>query len=233
MMRCVHPARDGVRVMPISRFLAGALVLLCGGCSEDLHQAEHRPNLPPASLPGVYSGIFPCTNCEGIATMLWLRPDHAFFMRSSYLDENQNPSLEVHGLGRWHWDTEQHALVLVAPGPERLFARPDPDRLRLVTRSEMEHTLLRDPAAPDFVDEIRIQGQLAIDGRTIRLTECLTAVTAEIEHEQAYSRLVRQARRFGTPAMLELEGRFNWDGDESPPSLVVTGVMSYKPGEHC
>lgn len=216
----------------MTRLLAGTLVLFLCGCSEDSHRAEHRPDIPPDTLPGVYAGTFPCANCDGIATTLWLRPDHAFFLRQRYLDESEG-DFTVHSLGRWRWDEVEHTLRLAAPGPARVLSRPDHHRLRLVTRSEILHTLTREPDAAEFTDRIRIQGQLEVSDDRISFTECLSGVTAEVEEQQAHRKLVRQSRRFGTPGRVELDARFNWHEGELAPTLIADEVIAYQPYQPC
>ena len=216
----------------MNRLLASAMVLFVCGCAEDSHRAEHRPNFPPDTLPGVYAGTFPCTNCDGIATRLWLLPEHAFFLRQRYLDETEGDFV-AHSLGRWHWDEVERTLVLVAPGPTRALSRPDQNRLKLVTRGEAPHELARETDAAGFTDTVRIQGLLDVSGGRASFTECLSMVRAEVEALAAHAKLMRQSRRIGTPARVEIDGRFNWHGDDVAPTLIVEEVVAYQPHRSC
>jgi hypothetical protein len=66
-------------------FLAVAW-LAAAGCSRDDGDEVPASTPMPGSLPGVYVGEFPCSNCAAIAATLWLRPDNGFFLRQEFVD---------------------------------------------------------------------------------------------------------------------------------------------------
>ena len=69
--------------MLLKRLVLLLMALQAIGCSDD-QESVPAPVLPVGSIPGVYSGVFPCDGCEGIATTLWLRADGTYFFEQRY-----------------------------------------------------------------------------------------------------------------------------------------------------
>ena len=103
-------------------FLILAATILIGGCSSD---GESPADSRDASLPGVYSGTFPCANCPGIHTTLWLRADGRFFIRQNYLEATDSESITTYNLGRWTPIARGRIVELRGAGPKRSYTRPD------------------------------------------------------------------------------------------------------------
>ena len=93
------------------RIAAVLLLAVVAGCGNE-HEDRSATVLPPASLPGVYSGIFPCDGCAGIPTTLWLRPDGRFFFRQRYPADATSTVDDVYSLGRWNLSTGNDAVEL-------------------------------------------------------------------------------------------------------------------------
>ncbi|MBP3195339.1 MAG: copper resistance protein NlpE N-terminal domain-containing protein [Cardiobacteriaceae bacterium] len=67
---------------------------------------------------GLYQGIFPCSNCEGIATALKLNADMTYTLRTRELGrEDKDKKSE----GRFSWIDNAH-IQLTADGQSRTFA---------------------------------------------------------------------------------------------------------------
>src|SRR5512143_799549 len=140
-----------------------ALVLLgvvVAGCDRGRGDDADAPTPAPATLPGVYAGQFPCSNCTGVGATLWLRDDQRFFFRQSFTGGQGAVGTEMtYALGRWSWDEHAAEVVLRGAGPERRLAVLDADRLRLRVASPVEHVLARDATDPAFKDRLRLDGE--------------------------------------------------------------------------
>jgi hypothetical protein len=211
-----------------------ALLIGCGGDSGD-DTARIAPM--PDSLPGVYAGEFPCSNCAAIEATLWLRPDGRFFLRQSYVGEGGVVD-SSYALGKWSWDEHAAEAVLRGVGPERRVAPLDADRLEQRTASPLQHVLTRDHAAPPFTDRLRLDGETVIvDGAAV-FAECLTGLRFDVAQESAFNELRRQHRVLsgrGGSALTSVEARIRGvgAGETMREVLVVDRVVGMKPGETC
>jgi uncharacterized lipoprotein NlpE involved in copper resistance len=211
------------------------LLALFAGCS---NEQDSRPvvALPPASLPGVYHGIFPCDGCAGIPTTLWLRPDGRFFFRQRYPLEATGSVDDVYSLGRWDWSADEGVVELIGAGPVRAFSRPDRDVLILRTMSGHQHRLNRDPAAPEFTASMRLSGMTQMLGDDVVFTECLTGLEAPIRKGGDFPRFhhqVRSVNRLREPVPVEIEGRFTWADDGAPQSVSIERFITIRDDEAC
>lgn len=221
-----------------------ALALLAlTGCARDASDTDRVTPMPP-SLPGVYSGDFPCSNCAAIAATLWLRPDGTFFLRQRFVDSpTEGPApppdaTATFGLGRWRWDETTAHLVLHGAGPERRLTLPSADRLQLVVASPLEHLLTRDPVAPPFTDRLTIDGESAVSDSGATFTECLTGLTFPVADAGVYRELRRQHRRMnprGKVALTTVEAHLELvaAGSTTSERLVIERFITMKPGTGC
>jgi hypothetical protein len=228
------------RFTPLLALLATAAALVgCGGGSAEA--PEVRTPMP-ATLAGVYSGQFPCSNCAAIEATVWLRPDGAFFLRQRFEDDAtantpQGPSTTF-AFGRWSWDEVSAEAVLRGAGPERRLTVRDDDHLQLRVASPTEHLLARDPAEPHLGDRVRLDGESAVSENGATFKECLTGLTFTVADAGAYRELRRQHRRMnprGKVAVTTIEGHFAVPQKESTTSerLVVDRFITMKPGKGC
>lgn len=220
--------------MSRSRAVVALLTLWCSGCGDSFRAEAPASDLAMSSLPGVYGGTFPCTNCAGIATTLWLRPDGRFFFRQRYPAEDPGGVSAAYNIGRWHWDGTDGVLVLAGAGPPRKFLWPHKDRLEMLVPSELDHRLSRSSASPAFTDRVRMEGIAVVHDGKASFTECLTGLVAEVKRERDYPRFLRQYRKLAQRAVFaELEGHFAWGRGGSPASLVIDRFLTVKPGQTC
>lgn len=232
------------KTLPMKCLAPFALALLAlAGCARDTAETERATPMPP-SLPGVYSGDFPCSNCAAIAATLWLRPDGAFFLRQRFVDSPTDgpapppDATATFGLGRWQWDETTAHVVLRGAGPERRLTLPSADRLRLVVASRLEHLLAREPVAPPFADRLMIDGESAVSDGGATFTECLTGLTFPVADAGAYRELRRQHRRVnprGKIALTTVEARLEQVATDTTSSerLVIERFVTMKPGMGC
>jgi len=219
---------------------AGASAL--GGCNRDGSGDGAAPTTPmPPTLPGVYAGRLPCSNCAAIVATLWLRPDGTFFLRQIFSDEDDRADTATsatYGLGRWHWDEQAAEAVLRSAGPERRLLVRDGDRLDLRVASPLEHVFERDPAAPLFQDRVRLDGESVVTKDGATFTECLTGLQLPVAATGEYRELRRQHRVLnprGKVALTTIEGYFEavTTDDATRETLVVDRVVTIKPGTAC
>jgi copper homeostasis protein (lipoprotein) len=219
--------------MPSIRLLILAATLLIGGCSSDGESPADSRN---ASLPGVYSGTFPCANCPGIRTTLWLRSDGRFFIRQVYLEATDNGSDATYNLGRWNSIADGRIIELRGAGPKRSYTRPDRETLVLYTESDLEYRLTRDQGMQDFTPMIAMSGMMSMSGDSATFSECLTGLVAPVDKGGDFARFQRQYRNAnarGKPAFVEFDGRFLWSGDGSLKSFTIDAFKTVRDGREC
>ena len=167
--------------MSFRRILMLIVLVLVGSCGGD-RETDTTASLPEASLPGVYSGLFPCADCPGITTALWLRSDGRYFFSQQYPAEDTRDAMKAYSLGRWRPMSDDQTIELSGAGPRRTFMRLDPDTLVMQTDSDLEHRLSRDPAAPRFSEAIRMKGVMRVRGNNVSFTECWTGFMAPVSN---------------------------------------------------
>lgn len=67
---------------------------------------------------GVYQGIFPCSNCEGIATMLKINPDMSFVLRTRELGRED---IDNKSEGKFVWLKDNSHIQLQGTETQRIF----------------------------------------------------------------------------------------------------------------
>ena len=210
------------------------------GCSGDAGDGVERRTPMPAALAGVYSGIFPCSNCERIEATLWLRSDGAFVLRQRLVDGADTPSdgaqATTFGLGRWSWDELAAEAVLRGRGPERRLAVLDEAHLELRIASPVPHVLARDSGSPPFTDRLVLDGESAVSQNGASFKECTTGLELAVADGGAYRELRRQHRRMnarGKVALTTVEAHLVGEAAAESERLVVDRFIAIKPGVGC
>jgi hypothetical protein len=213
------------------------VAVLAQGCGDPPDEAA--PTVPDAaSVPGVYAGVFPCDNCPGIETAVWLLADGRFILEQNFPGdaERNEPASRAHALGRWQLREDDRVLALVGEGPERLFERPDEELLLMRNPSPLEHRLERLIAAPEFGRPIRLRGMVQPRGEGYVFSECLTGYELPLEKGGDYKRFARQFRSVvprGQAARADLEARFTWGADGAPGSLLIERFVTLRTDRSC
>lgn len=60
---------------------------------------------------GVYEGVLPCADCEGIKTKVTLKKDTTYVLETSYLKNGKDLSPETH-TGKFVWDEKGTTITL-------------------------------------------------------------------------------------------------------------------------
>lgn len=221
-----------MRVRPL---VIPLLAALAAGCGDAASEAAYPGFSPPAgAAPDVYRGLFPCDDCPGIDTTLWLRSDNAFFWRQEYLDDAGEPSLTTYNLGLWHIDDEGR-VVLRGSGPPRRLEAAGADALLLQTPSGAEHRLYRDPGAPPFTDRIRFEGLARVESGTTRISECRTGLSGPAGGGdlRRFERQYRSLGYRGRPALVEVEARLEWSDDGALRGFAVDRFLTIRSDRAC
>jgi hypothetical protein len=170
--------------------------------------------------------------------MVWLLADGRFILEQSFPGdaERVEPASHAHALGRWQWREADRLLALVSAGPERLFERPDAERLLMRSSSPLEHRLERISTAPEFGGTIRLSGMARSRGEGYVFSECLTGYELPLEKGGDYKRFARQFRSVvprGQAARADVDARFTWGADGAPGSLVIERFVTLRKDGGC
>jgi uncharacterized lipoprotein NlpE involved in copper resistance len=220
--------------MNANRVLIVFLLALLAGCDGDRDDAP--TTLARASLPGVYSGEFPCDGCPGVETELWLHDDGRFFLQQGYPEVDEQAALTTYNLGRWTWVSEDAELVLAGSGPQRRFIRSDANTLLMLTDTGLEHRLERRVSAPAFSAVIRMSGTMRFRDGAAVFEECLTGLAAPVEKRGDYRRFLHQYRSVGKRGagnFVEFEGRFTWTDNRELESITIERFITVKVDGSC
>jgi uncharacterized lipoprotein NlpE involved in copper resistance len=68
---------------------------------------------------GIYQGVLPCADCEGIETTIELREDLTFTLTSLYLGKNSEESMIENG--KFEWDETGNKIILSIENGERQY----------------------------------------------------------------------------------------------------------------
>ena len=205
------------------------LLVSCGANDE----AVETP-LPLATLPGVYTGTFPCDGCPGVPTTIWLRGDAVYFLEQRYSTEGAPRSIA--SLGRWAWSAETRELTLRGAGPARRFTRPDADSLRLETPSPLEHRVTRSRSLGPFSGSIRLEGMVQPSADGDRFIECVTGMQVPLQRGLDYRSFARQYRHTGgggKPVFVEFDGQFRWHDDRSIAGVAMETFSTIRTDGRC
>jgi hypothetical protein len=221
--------------MSLNRIILFLVIVQVSGCGDE-RDTDSTDDLTDATLPGVYSGVFPCDGCPGIASTLWLRSDGRYFFRQRYPADEAREAIDAYGLGRWNSIGDEHTIELKGDGPRRTFVHPDRDTLLMQTDSALEHRLTRDPTSSDFSSTIRMAGMMRMRGGNASFTECATGLVAPVSKGGDFARFrhqYRSAAASGRPTYVELEGRYSWLNDGAVKSMTIERFITVKANGAC
>ena len=160
--------------------------VLTGGHGTDVELLLHQPTPSGATpavglegLPATFVGVLPCAGCDGVRHHLNLFPDHAWFLRQTWLGKNETPPVDL--VGRWEFDPERRAIRLLAETDQpTLFAIVDRATLRRLDRtgqpleSRSNEDLLRAPRFETLQPRRPLRGIYQERDGVASFTECLS-----------------------------------------------------------
>ena len=222
-----------IRNTCVAVLVVGAVVL--AGCGDDpADEAEAKPVAEPGWLRGVYAGRFPCGDCPGIETGLWLREGGTFFYRQNYLAaDGEAGAGAFYAMGRWRWDEALGQVALERDGPTRWFEPVAENTLRFRTSAQPDHLLSKLDAETPFDYLVTLEGEYQ-PAKVQRLTECRTGLSLAIVETGEGRRIRRQYRSMprGQPVIAVAEGRIATQADGGL-AFSIERLVTLKPGERC
>ncbi|MSQ67510.1 MAG: META domain-containing protein [Gammaproteobacteria bacterium] len=163
---------------------AASPVLTAGHGQEVALRLRQPPKNAPTALtieqlPATFKGDLSCAGCAGVRYQLNLFPDHAYYLRQSWLGQTTTPSIDQ--LGRWEMDPERQTLRLIGDTElPILLAMSAPNRLRKLDRtgqalkSGSNEELQRTSEFEPFKLRGLLRGLYQVDGGQGVFTECLS-----------------------------------------------------------
>lgn len=82
----------------------------------DLHVTQNS-----IDWEGTYKGVVPCADCEGIETLLMLKSDHTYQLRTNYLGQADAAAIEKSGLFTWRPAGNIVVLQGIENAPNQFF----------------------------------------------------------------------------------------------------------------
>lgn len=81
---------------------------------------DHHNAVSSLDWDGIYKGVLPCADCEGIETALTLKKDLTYIITTSYLGKEANSTNDQ---GKFRWDVAGNTIKLagVSNGPNQYF----------------------------------------------------------------------------------------------------------------
>jgi len=70
---------------------------------------------------GIYKGVVPCADCEGIETLLVLNPDNTYLLRTTYLGKPEASANEKTGSLSWNAEGNTVSLNGIENAPNQYF----------------------------------------------------------------------------------------------------------------
>jgi len=233
-----------------------AALVACGGCSSSCCNVS--ADVPSAGFditkrvsldfPATYSGILPCSDCEGTRYTLNIWSDQVFFRRMTHLGNGEGEGTGFDDIGHWSFSADGAALIFSSKDetPE-VFAIEGREMLRKLDidgnpiESELNCTLVRQKKMDWFEPHVRLHGMYSYVADAGVFTECLSRLNIPVAPEAGNAALERSysfARgETGEPLLVSLEGRIinrsKADGVGKVQVLVVEKFLNLWPGESC
>ena len=198
-------------------------------------------------VTGIYTGVLPCGDCEGIRYRLHLRPDRAFVLETQYLGRS-SPSNPSAVLGVWAESADDRTVVLRQTGePPMFFAIASPGVLRMLDaagraiESKLDYELVRSTGVEPFQPVLRLQGMYTYMADAGTFRECLSRARFPVDQSGDNAALERgySAARSGPGEELlvtvdtRIAARPSVEGDRLEDALVVEKFRGAWPGETC
>jgi len=202
--------------------------------------------VPPQSgeISGSFQGVLPCADCPGIDDRVDLFPDHAYYLRASYLERES----AFDDVGSWALSSDGRTLVLKGGREAPLFftwadggrALVDLDTEGNPIESSHHKELARLSNPAPLEPRLAMKGMFRYMADAAVFEECLTGRKLPVAMEADYVALARAyAEKRGEPGsalLASVDGRIvervNMEGP-ARPMLVVERFLSVSLDETC
>lgn len=219
-------------------FLLTALLFLSLACSCD-KKADS-----PAQIAGVYEGVIPCADCEGIRVTLRLDPDSTFLAENTYLEAENGQDRSFYEPGRWEISGDK--ITLRGGEEEKFYRLVDGQRLQMLDsegqeiRSAANYTLARTAKTFQPSHPFLLEGMYSYLADAGRFSECRSGKTCPVafkgENARVESEYSKIRREPAEKIFLSVEGYFaplpDMEGNLKE-QLVITRFIRFEPGKSC
>lgn len=222
-----------------SLLMALFFLLLAGSCDK-----KNDSPAKIAEIAGVYEGVIPCADCEGIRVTLRLNPDSTFLAENTYLEAENRQDRSFYDLGRWEISGGKIAL---RGGEEGKFYRVvDGQHLQMLDSEGQEihsaanYTLARSAKTFQPANPFLLEGMYSYLADAGRFSECRSGKTYPVAFqgenarvESEYSKILREP---GEKIFLSVEGYFAPLPDMEErirEHLLITRFIQFEPGRNC
>ena len=112
--------------------------------SDSIYASRHSET-DSLNYEGVYTGILPCADCDGIDTEIAVNKDNTYVKRSRYIGKDNNV---LGNKGTYTWNTEHNTITLsgVKDGPNQYLVGPN-----TLTQLDMSGKKISGPTAAKYV----------------------------------------------------------------------------------
>lgn len=218
--------------------LLTALLLLSLACSCD-KKADS-----PAKIAGVYEGVIPCDDCEGIRVILRLDPDSTFLAEHTYLEAENRQDRSFYDLGRW--EIFGSKITLRGGEEEKFYRLVDGQHLQMLDSEGQEihsaanYTLAKTAKTFQPANPFPLEGMYSYLADAGRFGECRSGKTYPVAFKGENARVESEysgiRREPGEKIFLSVEGYFallpDMEGNLTE-QLVITRLIRFEPGRSC
>lgn len=95
---------------------------------------------------GMYQGILPCADCEGIETSILLEDDKNYVLKTNYLGKKNSATNEVRGVYSWNEEGNTIILAGIENAPNRFFVGEN-----YITQLDMDGNKIEGDLADKYV----------------------------------------------------------------------------------
>lgn len=208
--------------------------------------------LPPLptdnTIPGVFTGTLPCTDCPGIHYTFDIREGNYFYVRAVRAGDKTPPLERFDTLGSWSVSADGKTVIFGGiPEGLMMFKAQDIDNFRQIATDgraqdkRLNYTIRRQPNAKPLEPRLRLQGMYMVDGDQDILQICPDGRRIKIyPHGEAVplrkAYLERKLRK-GQPVLVNITGSIidftQYEQAADKETLVVDGFYGMDGSAHC
>lgn len=88
--------------------------------SDEMFEGDEHNAATSLDFMGIYEGILPCADCEGIQTVVELGVGNSYMKKTTYLGKENNAVIETSGT--FSWNDDGNTITLDSePAPNQFF----------------------------------------------------------------------------------------------------------------